>query len=404
MAPIDHDSGWNSDVTNTETRIANVRSLVEPPLAARELLTLHREELRRLLLACSEPGYLVVAIFANRHVAGHAHLPTGMAPGAVLVVGRHSRCGLCLEHDETVALRHVVMRAPQQCGGRPALKVFDLKTGQGFQVDGIGRCDAVAADGPLCIRVGSYSLICLPTATGEDFAQASFIQASRATVLPGLAGLDARSDVDAGNRETAGTLMCAGLGPSANYSLSTAQLQRGVLVGRYDRCDVGPRARVAAGSVSRVHLLLLAEGADVVAIDTASQNCSRCDGQAFATTVLPASASIRLGGSVCLRWQRGQPARGKPRSRWAVLSMVGVVVFGLLGGGWLARPAPRSSVSLVEQIALPASKRAPKCIDPLVDLGADSPSLRLFLYRSLPDVCFAYRWEPEGAEEEEDEE
>jgi len=76
-------------------------------------------------------------------------------------------------------------------------------------------------------------------------------------------------------------------------------LERGLLIGRYDRCGLTP---TEDNRLSRVHLLLLSLDGDTYAIDTASTSGVRCQGRRVHVARLGESAELAFGG-VTLRWQ-----------------------------------------------------------------------------------------------------
>src|SRR6185295_6098001 len=59
------------------------------------------------------------------------------------------------------------------------------------------------------------------------------------------------------------------------FSLHEAELARGLLVGRYERCQLG----ASDDKMSRVHLLIIRDGAEAWAIDTASTNGTKVNGE-----------------------------------------------------------------------------------------------------------------------------
>jgi len=91
----------------------------------------------------------------------------------------------------------------------------------------------------------------------------------------------------------------------AHYHISADALQRGILIGRYDRClDI----RGDLPTLSRVHLLISRVGADVFAIDTASTFGSMKSGKRyFESTVLADKDSVLLAESLLVDWKFDRP-------------------------------------------------------------------------------------------------
>ena len=88
----------------------------------------------------------------------------------------------------------------------------------------------------------------------------------------------------------------------ATYLLSLDQLDRGVLLGRYDRCGV---KLSQVDGISRVHLLVIRSGDGVLAIDTASTNgLWRADGKKLETVALKNPDLLLLGDTLRVHWRR----------------------------------------------------------------------------------------------------
>src|SRR6185436_13232851 len=94
------------------------------------------------------------------------------------------------------------------------------------------------------------------------------------------------------------------------YQVHAADLERGLLIGRYERCAFGAED----DRLSRVHLLLLRDGDQVWAIDTASSNGTTAGGSAIRQIRLGARAELDLGAAVTLRWSAETPPDAPPPS------------------------------------------------------------------------------------------
>jgi len=73
-----------------------------------------------------------------------------------------------------------------------------------------------------------------------------------------------------------------------------------VLLGRYERCGIP----LKASNLSRVHLLLVRLGADVLAIDIASTNGTWRGTTEVRTTSLEELDSLTLGADLHVYWRR----------------------------------------------------------------------------------------------------
>jgi hypothetical protein len=97
-------------------------------------------------------------------------------------------------------------------------------------------------------------------------------------------------------------------GPVApvRYAVTTTDLDLGVLLGRYGRCDIAADGLPYPDSVSRVHALLLKEGDAVFVIDTASTNGTLVDGLRVPAAPLGVEAVIELGEKNRVLWRTTQ--------------------------------------------------------------------------------------------------
>jgi hypothetical protein len=86
------------------------------------------------------------------------------------------------------------------------------------------------------------------------------------------------------------------------HQVSAERLDRGILIGRYDRCGI--EIDNAQRGISRVHALLVKIGGEVWAIDTASTNGLWRDGARIEAEVLDDVDALTLGEAATLRWQR----------------------------------------------------------------------------------------------------
>lgn len=242
---------------------------------------------------------------------------------AYAVVGRHTKCDVVLPSDAAVALRHVLVRATALDDGAVAVRVLDLRTGLGFHLDDDGERRALAAVGPLALRVGRYALVALPS--GSDLpeqrplpqvvdapgmptnAGRSSARITSVTTLPPAPMLeDVLRDVAA----PAYARVTLRRGDAwASVDLPESALDAGVLVGRADRCETGLRS-VLTESVSRVHLLLLREHGEIHAFDVASMQGVYADGQRVRRVRLPdRGGTLRLASKdpVLLEWHPRAP-------------------------------------------------------------------------------------------------
>jgi len=255
-----------------------------------------------------------------------------LEPGRVLTIGRHTQCGLRLPQRD-VSLRHLVALVTDG-----ATRLWDLKSGQPFRTEDGAACAAVIAEGPLFVTVGSYVVMFVPkravgagiwpdTASAgwdalvprqfldrrdapppgertprapswsrEDSVAARSISRVTRVGAPALLGAEAvlRGPVwaELAVEDDAGV---------AKHKLSAEQVDRGVLLGRSSRCQVGLDTD---DTLSRVHILVVRVGDEVWAIDTASTNGTSRNGASIEAVVLRDRDALQLASVATMHWKR----------------------------------------------------------------------------------------------------
>src|SRR5207237_6756284 len=122
--------------------------------------------LRSAHVAQPHEGVLVAAIDSAGAFDAHAHLRLPSSGIAHLVLGRHERCDVVLPRDPDVSLRHLLVRATRSPLGTIRLRAIDLRSRVGLCAEDGKRCEAMATDNPLFMKIGSYTLFLLPTGPG----------------------------------------------------------------------------------------------------------------------------------------------------------------------------------------------------------------------------------------------
>jgi FHA domain-containing protein len=270
----------------------------------------HFAALRAAHAAQDQEGVLVAAVDRNGLFDAHAHLGLPRSGIAHLVVGRHERCDFVLSRDPDVSLRHLLVRATRGPGGHLQLRGIDLRSRVGLLSEDGRRCEAIASRGPLFLQVASYVVFLLPTGPlvrpwtrDPDETWRGFSPRSQ-EILPPPQPLKSRAAPGADAVRLA-TITLTSSSPQAGDLTSTHavwsdQLERGILVGRDDRCSHGG---VDEGNLSRVHLVLLSVDDEVWAIDTASTNGTRVyDGPQFRQLLLSGDTHLVLADALALRW------------------------------------------------------------------------------------------------------
>lgn len=286
--------------------------------------------------AFEEPGIAVIAIDeASGRPAGIVKLCARVKRPVTAIIGRHDRCDLYLHGRDQLSLRQLaVVLEPVTSWERGATNVryrlLDLRTTEPM-VDEDGRpLRGLVAEGPAIVRCAGYVLFMLPLGDPSDWpasATDAWAMLPDRIYLDELASCaqgslpklrmprpDARETYitrthgprDTGMRlaqgEIAGTLEI--FTPHRQVALAIGQdaLRDGVLLGRYNRCDV-TEAAVEDHSLSRVHALLIQNGDRLLMIDTASSNGTFERGKPARVVVLEGDTELRLGKKTFVRWR-----------------------------------------------------------------------------------------------------
>ncbi len=316
---------------NHRTSVDGMSSFLprQPLLDMREAFIAAYERLRGLARVARGPAVLVAAVDDRANVVDAMSVGSGHS----LVIGRHTCCGLRLPCD-TLSLRHLVAHVRSDPPDtQPVLWLWDLNTGQHFMTEDGQFNAAVRAQGPLYAAVGPYALLFIPIrgysgaswpARAEEawmglpprqffdrrYPEAVRLPRSRRRRLDGRRYQTDISRVGPlltlsgpEERETAwGELRLERGREVERHVLSRERLEQGVLLGRYERCGI--HLSEGLGSLSRVHLLLVRLGEDVLAIDTASTNGTWRGRTEIETTPLGDVDSLVLGSVLRLHWRR----------------------------------------------------------------------------------------------------
>ncbi|NOY90064.1 MAG: FHA domain-containing protein [Deltaproteobacteria bacterium] len=218
---------------------------------------------------------------------------------AVLTLGRHDCCDVGLIAG--AALRHALLLAHPAVGDQPArLEALDLSSGVGLGV-GQGRgVPQLLARQRMRFGVGDYGFLAFLAEPHQPLfpegVEAAFEELNR-----GAHGVGVRLRLRPGEREEASETRALrhvhalddeqwGGGSQVQYGTrvhaierdayvleaSVAELDEGVLLGRYPRCR-GSLELGRHGDISRVHALLLRRGERLYLIDCGSTNGTRLE-------------------------------------------------------------------------------------------------------------------------------
>jgi hypothetical protein len=252
-----------------------------------------------------------------------------------LVLGRHSHCDVLLDFP-WVPLRYLMAFAHQR-QETPVLRVLDLNTRLGFLTEEGQRREAIVTDGSVFVSTRSLGFwfyakkdltrdsaqdawtqlgpVDIEEPGGDPWAAQSLssVRPVSATLHRMEGGTGASSTritalhpplvLEQGALEIPwGTLKLRYGDDKAKWGVSAERLQRGILVGRYERCGLELAEQFQA--VSRVHLLLLLVDGDVWALDTASTFGIWREQHRVLAERLEDGASVRLDEEVFVDWHR----------------------------------------------------------------------------------------------------
>lgn len=336
---------------NANTHIAVFEQAIVPH-TFRSLFIQHYSDIRQECMSFGRPGLAVIAIdrllgtlVGSLCIAGKVDRPNSA------IIGRHGMADLYLDGDSSLSLRHlVVLVAPINKHDDVHFRIVDLRTSAGFHDEHGQRFEALQAEGPLFIRCGSYFLYCLPTGdvtawpeSPEDGwdcipervylrgAPAEPDRWNRKPLRQSKAKRSARDGERQDDNERGGvTLVHSVAGPvrarsrlldpgeaplgtlriSADAGIQTLVVgpkaaQQGVLLGRYQRCDIDGVNVLTHDSISRVHMLVLEIDDCLYAVDAGSTHGTwlRSEQREVRIASLEPGEELMLGEELAvLRW------------------------------------------------------------------------------------------------------
>ena len=306
------------------------------------------ERLRREHDGFPHPGVVIVAVDANGGgFRGSLSVAADPHTSRSVIVGRHSAADFFLDSDPTLSLRHLaVVLGPARCGEEVCLRLIDLRTSTGFEDEHGQRYESLTSTGSLFVRCGNYVLFLLVTGTGRrwpdepaggwrrlpdrvyvesepsnssgpiplgpDVTAAARPRGTSLTIdstvvrrVPGP--IMGRRCMLAPDEDPVGTLLVTTRQGAQVLVVGEQALSRGVLLGRYARCDMSRRPELLVDeSVSRVHLLVIRLADGLYAIDTASRHGTRASDEPgpIRMTPLRAGRVLVLGqGTARVSWK-----------------------------------------------------------------------------------------------------
>ncbi len=295
----------------------------------------HFRESRAMLAERREPGVLLAAVAPGAGLFAHVWLKADEGVRAA-TVGRHSRADFYLPGDAELSLPNLVVLV-RLVDGRPHVRVVDLRSGGGLELEDGTPVGGLRAEGPVFFGAARYDFFCFPTPVdppwGDD-PEAVWASLPPRTVQGEPVAPDARLDAERHRRlavaqvlrpETGVTLLGRPLGfrdlalgaaePEAGVlhivgddreeriRVDRASIRRGLVIGRYSRCDNTVDLDEGCLRLSRVHALVVEEGGQVWLVDTASTNGTWIGERAVSVVCLKDGVTARLPGLGTLRWE-----------------------------------------------------------------------------------------------------
>jgi FHA domain len=301
----------------------------------REAFLGNYETIRSQLSGLSGAGVVVAAIGPSGF-EGSAAVSARSETINVLTVGRHSRSSLFLSGDPSMSLRQgAVIVYPLVPGEAVRFRILDLRATLPFEDESGVRFEALEANGPVFLRSGRCLFFVFPREPGAlpwpASAEAAWEAMPERTCLEEV-GLDRAGrrpeELLTPRSDRAQTLVLSLPGPflerekllhegesprgqlvvRSNHGemtlvLGAAAVARGVLLGRYERCDGSQRPVLSSASISRVHALVIELAGKLYVVDAGSTNGVWRGGERVPLTRLITGQLVTLAGSVAtLEW------------------------------------------------------------------------------------------------------
>lgn len=319
--------------TQPRPKAGIIERLLGAPPTPRQLFCRNYPAIREALTQFKDLGVLLL-LFSRRGtlIGGHWIDAVPNKPHAA-VVGRHDHCDLVVPaRHADISLRHLVVLARARHVDEVSLRVIDLHTENGFS-DPDGRpLRSIEAEGPVFLRLGSLTLAALVTGESAPIADdasdafeciPTVVFVRERTTHPGArirrrSGRDALTgctrvlqrlpplalgQLPALSDDQVGTLWLENRNGFSCRPLRATDVERGVLIGRYERCDVTAGA-IVDNRLSRVHLLVVRDQGELFALDTCSSNGTRIKNRSISLVHFDPAHALVLADVVKVSWQR----------------------------------------------------------------------------------------------------
>lgn len=252
-----------------------------------------------------------------------------------MILGRHTQCPLRLT-DPHVSLRHLVLILyPQNIDFQ--YQLIDLNSSSGFTVDE-KPCASVWANGTAFLRILRYNIIFInPTQIDWRADDKQIIQQLTDRIYEGSSeprfaakAIEIEDPVkereiessyshgdntsridykpppvwlkDSTNELPRAELKIHFQQKQKHILIDESQLERGVLIGRYERCGIFFSSHDDYNPISRVHCLFISIHGTIYIIDTASTNGTTVAHKPIQQCALDRSSLIILAESLFISW------------------------------------------------------------------------------------------------------
>lgn len=305
--------------------LPSLKALRRQPIARQVFLSLYKQIYEATKQYDKKSVFVAAAdLFGN--IVG----PIIISDGASLTIGRHAQCAFRLPALD-VSLRHVVAHVRSNENNDMVTRLWDLNTKQSFITEDGVYSSALVAEGALFITIGHYSLMFVPLDAlgdkqwpqrGEDawseLPQRKFLDrrdvASQGDIFNQQPNKpNSNMDITQITRVNAPVMLGEDVDSSQAWGkvtieiptgkmerfVSEDQINRGILIGRYSRCQI---RLDNDDSLSRVHLMLVKIGQEIWAIDTASTNGTRHNAKEITSTVMALEDKLLLAATTLVKW------------------------------------------------------------------------------------------------------
>ncbi len=249
-----------SQAPNHPTRFADCRRSLQREIQMNELFNALHPQLADRIAQRPERGVMVIAVSPDEGIVGSLWLKAGVELVSA-TLGRHTAADLYLS-NAGLSLRHLLVHTCLD-GTRVRTKIIELEAGAGLLDEHGDALSACEVDGFAALRIGSVALFLCTTGVPlpwnprvanpwGSIAERTYLDRvvtaglalrmpvrGRATTVESLESLDRSrgQHTPPNDGPPAGHLALRSGGQELRIPISRLALNRGVLIGRYERCQ-----------------------------------------------------------------------------------------------------------------------------------------------------------------------